>query len=61
MITDFRRQKAEKIFGETRSRKLPCDIQQGALNKLNRIRFATAIEDSRAFPGINLFKKANDE
>ena len=61
MIKTFADKEAEKIFGETRSRKLPCDIRQGALNKLNRIRFATAIEDLRAFPGINLFKKANDE
>ena len=61
MIKTFADKEAEKIFGETRSRKLPCDIRQGALNKLNRIRFATAIEDLRAFPGINPFKKTNNE
>lgn len=54
MIETFADKEAEKIFNETRSRKLPADIQQRALTKLNRIHFAARIEDLRAFPGDRL-------
>ncbi len=54
MIKTFADKETAKIFGETRSRKLPQDIQQRALTKLNRIHFAAGIEDLRAFPGDRL-------
>ncbi len=54
MIRTFADKEAEKIFGEIHSRKLPQNIQQRALTKLNRIHFAARIEDLRAFPGDRL-------
>lgn len=54
MIKTFADKETAKIFSETRSRKLPQDIQQRALTKLNRIHFAACIEDLRAFPGDRL-------
>ena len=54
MIKTFADKEAEKIFNETRSRKLPQNIQQRALMKLNRLHFAAQIEDLRAFPGDRL-------
>ncbi len=54
VIKSFADAEAEKIWNQQRSRKLPGDIQQRALNKLAMLSQARDVLDLRAPPGNRL-------
>jgi toxin HigB-1 len=54
MIVGFEDAEAEKIWNGLRSRKLPSDIQAGALRKLRLINAAKRVDDLRVPPGNRL-------
>ncbi len=54
MIVSFRGGETEKIWAGLRSRKLPPDIQAGALRKLRLINAAKKVDDLRVPPGNRL-------
>jgi toxin HigB-1 len=54
MIVRFRDAETEKIWSGQRSRKLPFDIQAGALRKLRLINAAKRVEDLQVPPGNRL-------
>ncbi len=54
MIQGFACKEAKKIFGETRSRKLPGNLQPMMLRKLVMLDIAAAVDDLRVPPGNRL-------
>ncbi len=60
MIVSFACKETEKLWRGQRSRKLPPDIQQRALDKLAYIHAATHVEDLRAPPSNHLEKLRGD-
>jgi proteic killer suppression protein len=54
MIVSFRDGETEKIWFGQRSRRLPQDIQAGALRKLRLLNAARRIDDLRVPPGNRL-------
>lgn len=54
MIVDFRDRETETIWSGRRSRRLPGEIQDGALRKLRLLNNARSIEDLRVPPGNRL-------
>jgi toxin HigB-1 len=54
MIKSFRDREAELIFGRRRSRKLPDEIQRGALRKLLQLDAASRLPTLRVPPGNRL-------
>lgn len=54
MIVGFGDAETEKIWNGLRSRKLPADIQPGALRKLRLINAARRVDDLRVPPGNRL-------
>lgn len=54
VILTFRDPEAQKIFGNTRSRKLPADIQTTALRKLLQLHAAPSLQTLRVPPGNRL-------
>jgi toxin HigB-1 len=54
MIVGFRDAETEKIWNGQRSRRLPFDIQVGALRKLRLISAARRLDDLRVPPGNRL-------
>ena len=56
MIKSFGDKETEKVFNRIFSRKLPNEIQRGALRKLNMIHGATELKDLEVPPGNKLEK-----
>lgn len=56
MITSFADAETEKVFHRQFSRKLPGDIQQGALRKLRMLNNAHSANDLRSPPANRLEK-----
>ncbi len=54
MIRSFADKETERVWNEERSRKLPHDIQDTALRKLQMLDAADKIEDLRNSPGNRL-------
>ena len=54
MIRSFADKEMERVWNEERSRKLPPDIQDTALRKLQLIEAAERIDDLRVPPGNRL-------
>jgi proteic killer suppression protein len=54
MIVGFRDGETAKIWNGQRSRRLPSDIQTGALRKLRLINAARRVDDLRVPPGNRL-------
>ena len=54
MIRSFRCKETEKIWHEERSRKLPANIQQKALQKMQMLNAAIRLETLRIPPGNRL-------
>jgi len=54
MIVDFRDPEAATIWAGRRSRRLPPDIQPGALRKLRLVNNARRLDDLRIPPGNRL-------
>jgi proteic killer suppression protein len=54
MIVSFGDGETEKIWNGVRSRRLPSDIQVGALRKLRLINAARRVDDLRVPPGNRL-------
>jgi proteic killer suppression protein len=54
MIVGFRDAETVKIWNGQRSRRLPSDIQAGALRKLRLINAARRVDDLRVPPGNRL-------
>jgi len=54
MIRSFRDDEARKVFQRQRSRRLPADLQRGALRKLAMLDAAEVLEDLRVPPGNRL-------
>jgi toxin HigB-1 len=54
MIVGFRDAESVKIWNGERSRRLPYDIQAGALRKLRLINAAQRVDDLRVPPGNRL-------
>lgn len=50
MIQSFADKETERLWSGRRSRKLPADIQQRALDKLNMIDAAETLEDLKQPP-----------
>jgi toxin HigB-1 len=60
MIKSFKDKETEKVYSREASRKLPADIQQGALRKLRMINNAKNLNDLRIPPANNLEKLEGD-
>ena len=60
MIVGFRYAETAKIWNGLRSRKLPFDIQTGALRKLRLINAARRVDDLRVPPGNRLEPLSGD-
>ena len=60
MIVDFADKEAEKIWQGRRSRKLPQEIQQRALNKLAMLNRSQNINDLRVPPSNHLERLSGD-
>ncbi|MEM8638501.1 MAG: type II toxin-antitoxin system RelE/ParE family toxin [Cyanobacteria bacterium P01_G01_bin.54] len=60
MIRDFKDNEAQKIFERQRSRKLPSDIQRGALRKLRMLNRAETLQDLRVPPANRLERLVGD-
>jgi len=60
MIRSFAGKEAERIWGGVRSRKLPADIQNRALIKLNMIEAAESLDDLRNPPSNRLHVLTGD-
>lgn len=54
MIRSFRDEETERVFRRERSRKLPPDLQRGALRKLAILDAADSVDDLRSPPGNRL-------
>lgn len=54
MIVSFACKETERIWREERSRRLPPEIQQKALDRLQLLNAATRLEDLRVPPGNRL-------
>ena len=60
MIWSFRDKETETIFGRTRSRKLPPEIQQVAYRKLRMLNNAMNLNDLRIPPANRLEELSGD-
>lgn len=60
MIRSFRNRETEKVWSGRRSRRLPADIQDGALRKLRMLAAAGRLDDLRVPPGNRLEALAGD-
>lgn len=60
MIKSFADSETEKVFNRQFSKKLPGDIQAGALRKLRMLNNAHAISDQRSPPANRLEKLSKD-
>lgn len=60
MILSFADKETEKVFNREFSRKLPQDIQRGALRKLRMINRAVDVNDLRVPPGNRLEQLSGD-
>jgi toxin HigB-1 len=60
VIKTFKNAETQKIYQRDRSRKLPADIQQGALRKLRMINNAVNLIDLRVPPANHLEKLGGD-
>jgi len=60
VIKSFKDGETEKIYSRERSRKLPPDIQQGALRKLRMVNNAKSINDLLIPPANRLEKLSGD-
>jgi proteic killer suppression protein len=60
VIRSFRDDETRKVFDRQRSRRLPVDIQRGALRKLLLLDAAESLEDLRSPPGNRLEKLSGD-
>ena len=60
MIRSFANEQAEHIWSGRRSRKLPSDIQNRALDKLRMLNRAKTLDDLRNPPGNRLHKLESD-
>ncbi|VVT11591.1 type II toxin-antitoxin system RelE/ParE family toxin [Erythrobacter sp. EC-HK427] len=60
MILTFSSAETERIWNGKRSRKLPADIQQRALAKLNMIDAAETLDDLKLPPSNRLHELAGD-
>lgn len=60
MIVSFSSTEAERIWSGTRSRKLPADIQNRALDKLRMLNRARTLDDLRNPPGNRLHELKDD-
>jgi len=60
MIVGFRDAETAKIWNSLRSRRLPFDIQAGALRKLRLINAARRVDDLRVPPGNRLEPLSGD-
>ena len=60
MIVSFGDNETEKIWRGERSRRLPPDIQDGALRKLRLINAARKVDDLRVPPGNRLERLKGD-
>ncbi len=60
MIVSFGDNETEKIWSGERSRRLPPDIQDGALRKLRLINAARKVDDLRVPPGNRLERLKGD-
>jgi len=60
VIKTFKDDETRRIYQRERSRKLPSDIQQGALRKLRMINNAININDLRVPPANRLEKLSGD-
>lgn len=60
MIRSFGGPETEKVFLLERSRRLPSDIQQGAVRKLKMLNNARTLRDLRSPPANRLEKLSGD-
>jgi len=60
MIKSFKDAEAERIFHREMSKRLPTEIQAGALRKLRMIHHASQINDLRVPPANRLEKLGGD-
>jgi proteic killer suppression protein len=60
MIRSFADKETERVWNEVRSRKLPHDIQDNALRKLQMLDAAGQLEDLRNPPGNRLEQLKGD-
>ena len=60
MLRSFRDDETRKVFDRQRSRRLPADLQRGALRKLLVLDAAESLEDLRSPPGNRLEKLSGD-
>ena len=60
MIRSFRDQETERIYARLKSKRLPKDIQSGALRKLRMLNNSRSIKDLRLSPGNRLKKLKGD-
>jgi proteic killer suppression protein len=60
MIVSFRDPETEKVWLGVRSRRLPPDIQAGALRRLRLLNAAQRIDDLRVPPGNRLEQLRHD-
>jgi len=60
MIRSFRDRETERVYSRSLSRRLPKDIQPGALRKLRMLNNSRNIHDLRESPGNRLKKLKGD-